>query len=109
MSELNEEIVVRGFVRSYRTRPVLDRYEQVHYPYEGRLHDPETDVVLGSGDLLWRALRRVPEGEIVEVLLRRTGEQSPLADDPWVLQKSHVYGPNSEVPHATEPVDGRAL
>ena len=107
---MSDEIVVRGFIRNYRRQPVKDRHdESVSSSYCGVIHDTDSDELIDRDEALRLALYQIPEGEIVEIILRRTGEQSPFADDPWVLQKAHTYGLNSEVACATEPVDGGSL
>lgn len=93
-----ETVVVRGFTRNYRGQPVKDRHQKAHCPYSGHVHDERTDEDVDWRKKLWEFLSdEVPEGEVVEIVVRRTGVQSPKADDPWVLVKPHVYGPNSSL------------
>lgn len=93
----DEVVVARGFKRNWRSEPVKDRHEQVHSPYQGLLHEEGTDKEVAYTNALRNALSCIPEGEVVEVVIRRTRIQDPLADDPWVLQRPHKYGPNSQV------------
>lgn len=90
--------VVRGFVRHYRDAPDPDAW----CSYNGLIHDPDTDENLRPHDALRQVLTawppagvQVPEGEIIEIVVRRTGQRAALADDPWVLLKPHTYGPLS--------------
>lgn len=90
-----EIVAARGFKRDYRSRPVADRHERVHCPYVNNLHDEVSDEDVAWRERLYHALSLVPEGEVVEIVIRRTGKVCAKADDPWVLQQAHTYGPNS--------------
>lgn len=90
-------VVARGFVRNYRGHPVENRHSKCHFPYAGLLHGEESDQEINLSQKIHDFLSEdVPEGEIVEIIVRRTNTQSPLADDPWVRLEPHTYGPNSK-------------
>ena len=80
--------VNRGFKRDY--------WGDGHKSYSGILHDEEKDQPIGWRDAVQNYLRKLPDGAVVEVIVRVTGEHSPLGDTRWVLLEPHRYGPVPE-------------
>lgn len=93
----DETVVATGFLRGYRSAP-----PSTHQPYPVNLHDNETDAPIDYRDVLHETLRQIPEGERVEIVVRRSGERNPKADDEWVRLRPHKYGPRSAL-YETQP------
>ena len=85
-SDMEEVCVAKGFKRDWWAGSVA---------YSGVLHDEKTDNKIDFKDAVWRHLRTLPDGDVVEIIVRRTGERCPLGDDKWVLLRPHKYGPKS--------------
>ena len=85
-SDMEEVCVAKGFKRDWWSGSVT---------YSGVLHDEKTDNKIDFKDAVWRHLRTLPDGDVVEIIVRRTGERCPLGDDKWVLLRPHKYGPKS--------------
>lgn len=96
MSGKDDLVACRGFKRNYRSHPVKNRRSKVHCPYTNQIHTEPKDKPVYVHDAVDAILDSIPEGARVEIIVRVLGEQSPLADDPWVLLKPHTYGPNSK-------------
>ena len=90
--------IVEAFKRSYRS--VSE--EHSHCPYQNILHDLEEDTLVPWRDLLYDAMRQVPEGNIVRIVIEDTGERCDYADDWWCLLRPHEYGPRSALLTAKE-------
>jgi len=93
---MSPQTIIRAFKRNWRHKPVSSIDEQVKFTYVNKLHDVHTDAVIELNELIYAALDDLPEGEIVEITIRPTGEQAPQAQDPWVLLAPNQYGPNSQ-------------
>lgn len=104
---MEDHIVFRGIIRNYRTVPVTGPEEQVPCPYVHELHtlDDKPAGQLQPYELLthldhWKSgiwPSAIPENKVVEIVIRVTDEHAAIGDDPWVYQKPHTYGPNSQV------------
>ncbi len=92
-----EYTVFHGIVRNYRGRPLRAPDDNPHCPYQGELHTLDDKHVAQLPSELRPAIA-IPENRVVEIIVRVTDEYAPIGDDPWVLQRPHYYGPNSEVP-----------
>jgi hypothetical protein len=94
-------VVARGFVRNYYAGKPGEKClccpgsTEGHSPYQGILHNTGTDERVHWTGMAADVLRGL-EGEVVEIIVRRTGHRCEKADDPWVLLKGDRYGPRSQ-------------
>jgi hypothetical protein len=104
---MEEHVVFRGIIRNYRDRPVSGPEEEVPYPYIHQLHTLDDKCI---GQLQPYTLLQnldhsksgiypsvIPENRVVEIVIRVTDDHAAIGDDPWVYQRPHTYGPNSEL------------
>lgn len=89
---------VVGFVRHYRGSAWRTQgVDRAHCPYQGVLHDVDDDERVPWRSRVESVLRSLEDGTVVEVRVRVLDRDHPLAEDPYVLQEPHVYGPLSEL------------
>jgi hypothetical protein len=88
-------VVVRGFLRNYYSPRASDdqcvccQSPHGHASYSGCVHDETTDIMVDVGRAIHTQLRSLPEGTIVEIVVRCVGHTERA---PFVLLKPHIYG-----------------
>ena len=87
-----EIMVLKGFLRNYYAgsgKCCCCDEAHGHASYRGVLHDLKTDEAVSEQDALNDCLRGLPEGTIVEVVVRCVGRAQRK---PFVLLRPHEYG-----------------
>ena len=87
-----EIVVLKGFLRNYYSgsgKCCCCNEGHGHASYRGVLHDLKTDDALAESEAMNDCLRGLPEGTVVEVLVRCVGR---VQRKPFVLLRSHEYG-----------------
>ena len=107
-SDTPEVLKMEGFIRYHYDYFSRGKYVP-HTPYRGDLHSLYEDKRIPYRDNLYQMLSSLPEGVVVEIIVKIKGHDDRPVKDPIVWYASHKYEILSNVPDEEKKAEIKRL